>query len=587
MSDKTPFTSLTDKDCDLIQEYIDRYAVSPDSNTYYAEIKPLETVLAEWNKAKNEALFKMFGGELILRRLFTYKQTSTGLAREIEHHYSESEPQAFHDWWNWSIKRNGNVKFTLDNTEGSSTELASYFYSKFYCIEQAFSYESLAANAYNGDDFKILFEDGTIFKVSTGMKPMKIIHKFVEKYGDSKAETIFENFRLWHSRLLNQKTVDGELCLSIHPLDYMTMSDNANGWTSCMRWSNKFGEVDPGDYRAGTIECMNSPYIIVAYLHNPKKPLIHGNFEWNSKRWRELFIVNEGCISEIKGYPYQEENLTNGCISWIKELAQKNLGWTYNDEEVNMRDFYIIDDNNTIMFDFISSGHMYKDIGTLNKHAGRINLDVLRDTKKFHHWSMTTLKSIKEDAVEIPYGGIGTCVYCGEELVPGRDSSVLCGRCEMVDTCACCGEAIEGEDKYWIDELDDYICYDCYCDRCMPDSFSEESHLIENMTSIYLFLGYDYENRPVFYGDKVADCFEPENNYYYQKAVTQRPEYGWDKHYITLDMVNTNNLNIFCDAFDIYPRDLNKFLDTCYGNYDIYYDCNGKPLYDEEEEEDE
>ena len=40
MSDKTPFTSLTDKDCDLIQEYIDRYAVSPDSNTYYAEIKP-------------------------------------------------------------------------------------------------------------------------------------------------------------------------------------------------------------------------------------------------------------------------------------------------------------------------------------------------------------------------------------------------------------------------------------------------------------------------------------------------------------------------------------------------------------------
>ena len=38
------------------------------------------------------------------------------------------------------------------------------------------------------------------------------------------------------------------------------MSDNNSGWESCMSWRNN------GCYRRGTVEMMNSPYVIVAYL---------------------------------------------------------------------------------------------------------------------------------------------------------------------------------------------------------------------------------------------------------------------------------------------------------------------------------
>ena len=75
----------------------------------------------------------------------------------------------------------------------------------------------------------------------------------------------------------------------------MTMSDNANNWSSCMRWTDRSGGVDHGDYCAGTLECMNSPYIIIAYLHNPKHSFELSlydcnDWQWNSKQWRELFI---------------------------------------------------------------------------------------------------------------------------------------------------------------------------------------------------------------------------------------------------------------------------------------------------------
>ena len=38
------------------------------------------------------------------------------------------------------------------------------------------------------------------------------------------------------------------------------MSDNDYGWDSCMGWMNE------GEYRLGTVEMMNSPCIVVAYI---------------------------------------------------------------------------------------------------------------------------------------------------------------------------------------------------------------------------------------------------------------------------------------------------------------------------------
>ena len=175
---------------------------------------------------------------------------------------------------------------------------------------------------------------------------------------------------MWHSRILNQKYMDGELCLSIHPLDYMTMSDNDNNWDSCMKWNGV------GDYRCGTVECMNAPNVLIAYLHNPDHPMNPFTFKdwkWNSKKWRELFIVNEEVISEVKGYCFQDESLTNTILMWIKELAEKNLGWTYDNDEINIQETIPWENDADMCFRFYPGKYMYNDIGTLEKHRARIN----------------------------------------------------------------------------------------------------------------------------------------------------------------------------------------------------------------------
>lgn len=289
------FNLLTDEDKDLIVRYVDTYAPNTD-DAKIPSLSNIYTILAEWDTQKSKNLQKLFGDKLILNRPYTYAIAEDGVMREIEEAIDDNG-EIYQEFKRWV--RNTLCSSRLDLDYDIITNICS-----------CFDIETLAANAYAGNNFKMTFSDGEVWKVSTGMKPMKILHKIVVKFGGEYQEELYENFRNWHSRLLNQSYLDGTLSLSIHPLDFMTMSDNGGSWSSCMRWASS-EDGGPGDYRMGTVECMNSPYIIVAYLHNPNKKYDFWQnwrndevYSWNKKKWRELFIVQDGIISEIKGYPF-------------------------------------------------------------------------------------------------------------------------------------------------------------------------------------------------------------------------------------------------------------------------------------------
>ena len=587
----TPFEKLSEKDKDLIDDYITAFASKGDDSIIRYNHSDLNTILKEWNTEK-KTLFKLLGEELIQRRLFVYKQNPEGLMKNFECHHDDTQYKSFIQWWAWQVKHKDTAKFEIEMPGRTLT------FSKYFYIEEAFSDKSLAENSYPGSDYKVIFEDQSSFKVSSGMKPMKILHKFIEKFGTPEDEKMFEEFRIWHSQLLNQKTVDGELCLSIHPLDYMTMSSNNNGWTSCMRWSDKWGNIEHGDYCAGTLECMNSPYIVIAYLHNPKhtySATTYGKvdrWEWNSKQWRELFIVNEGVISEIKAYPYQDENLTNGCITWLKELCNKNLGWEFEDEEIDVSK--PIETADSIYYlDFIKPTYMYKDIGSLKKHAGRVNYNVLRDSKKImrhqYNFNRRTEDNNKEDFfLDIPYGGVATCMWCGNYFDnEGYDNALLCPNCEYVKCCPICGEPIDSDSVY-IDDVEDEICYDCYEDKTCVDSFSNESHLVDNMDSLCILLGYDENENPVYY-DEWAYCYHSEDNWAYESVMTEAPKVENYHNYVTLDMIQPGHASGFANAFNIWfgwnkSIDLMSWYSNCIDEYNLYYDWNKNPLFDENDQ---
>jgi hypothetical protein len=389
------------------------------------------------------------------------------------------------------------------------------------------------------------------------MKPMKIISTFVKEFEGDK--DLFEAFRIWHSKQLNQTRIDGELCLSIHPLDYITMSDNNNGWISCMRWMPTKDDPSHGDFRGGTISCMNSPHLIIAYLHNPKHSFnIDDDWSWNSKQWRELFIVQDGLICEIKGYPFQDENLTNASLMWIKELAKKNLGWEYEDEEINVSQNIKLNNDEEVMFTFQPGTFMYKDIGTLPLHRGRINSTNL--VGKYDIQDCYRPKEITKwtSFITIPYGGIATCMCCGEELLEDNPSDmVMCRYCDTLPRCGRCGRPIRRIDGYWVSDIDDPLCESCWQEEVVYDSFEDEPHLVENTYDLHLLLGYDEHYEPIWY-DNVAYCYEPMYNWGYQEVFTDYPlklDVGKTFHdyryYVTLDMVKATKIKTFKEAFSI------------------------------------
>lgn len=570
---------ISDDEKLMLEAYIKEYGPMDTSYFNWDNWKGLPTILQEWDKEKSKALLPLLDNKLILSRPYSYLAQEDAISLEINKHISnDPQPRTFFRWFEEAThKAENDIEIFDFHGNNLIDDNKRYHYSKWFEIRDCMTSATLAANKYLGNEVIIQFKSGHKMKIFKGMKPMKVLHTLIKEFNGS--EEMFDEFRIWHSMLLNQKRVDGELCVSIHPMDYITMSDNDNDWKSCMRWTSGCASYgDHGDYRSGTVQCLNSPYIVIAYLHN-KNHLFNAvsDYYWNSKQWRELFIVQDGVINEIKGYPFQDENLTQTVLMWLKELAQKNLGWEYEDEEVDVSKE--IKPNTYLTYE--AGDFMYKDIGSLLKHSGRINFKKLLSDKYSHHsYGGNSVTQKIETFITIPYGGVATCMSCGNYLETGKSEIVLCPNCDYIRTCPCCGEPITNEDYYYIDELDNSICYECYNDKAGIDCFDDSvSHLYENMDELYLLLGYDEDMHPIFF-PIIAYTYDIMNNWGIQDTFKEKPKDDLRCYYVTYDMVRNDScaFRVFYDAFDIYPRNWNKFYEAAIRDYDIYYNWNKEKI---------
>lgn len=219
-------------------------------NPAHEEFCSTEHLLLPWAKAKSNYLYDLLGHNLIISKSIFYNKVNEEILTEmIEMKLNSPFIQAFND-------------FILNKGR------------EYSCLRLLISEYSLANNEYSGLDFTIERPNRKKLKIHSGCKPIRILQKIVKEF----EIPYFEEFRLEHSRILNQKTLVGDLCLSIHPLDYMTMSDNDYDWSSCMSW------ID-GEYRQGTVEMMNSACVIVAYIKGRNDYSIQ-NYQWTNKKWR-------------------------------------------------------------------------------------------------------------------------------------------------------------------------------------------------------------------------------------------------------------------------------------------------------------
>lgn len=415
-------------------------------------------LLQYWQPAK-ENLVQIFGGELILSKEVKFQMGIEELENLIDEQVLNYHSKA------------------MDFVRAFNEKLISCGapFEYYNCLSQLLWTHTLASNTYEGDNYALPLPNGKTLMINHGCKVSKILGKIATEFNISG----YEDFRICHSQALNQKMLKGKLCLSIHPLDYMTMSDNDCGWESCMSWAEE------GEYRRGTVEMMNSPMVVVAYLA-ADDPYAIGSLNWSNKKWRELFIINSDIITGVKPYPYHNEHLEKMVCDWLKELAMQNMGWMYFDKLItysHRREFRFNGDEFVIGFE---TDTMYNDFGT-REHIGYIGINAPK-------------------AIWHNYSGESQCMHCGEVGEFEGEQDLVCYSCDDSARCYECGDRYSRENMYQLDG--DWYCEYCYDNIAQECTICEENHHTNNCYDLYLGRVHpdDPTKAQIFNGSRINVC---------------------------------------------------------------------------------
>jgi len=465
---------------EIFNAYRMRYATGSENCECSPDEVSEEVLLQPWRKAKGEYLMQLFGDQLILERPFTYRRGEDELRNDMSNFLDRNIAMSFRKmmWskvcdllgiesrqWYW----NDGVLFgDVEDLPKESQERAKR-YKVALALENAFSFDSLMENHIGVDKaVSCKLDDGRRISIGLNEKPMRVIGKFVKLFpDDTDMKEQFDKYCVMHSQVLNQKTLKGTICLSIHPLDYATASDNANGWSSCMSWQEQ------GCYRIGTVEMMNSPMVICCYVKSDNNMLdwnyANKHYVWNSKKWRAWAILDIHQCLINKQYPYDNDDLATFCLNWIRELAAEKLGWTFDapkliyGENPSHHGGREIDGGYTLVYDM---NKMYNDINI----NGEGNLCCLRHNYA-KLWKMP-------QRVHINVSGVDQCMCCGKvsNWDDQTEGSLFGTCCDAENGCHCarCGDYVNEDDIYYGPD-DVAYCQDCYndifghCEICDSD----------------------------------------------------------------------------------------------------------------------
>lgn len=325
-------------------------------------------------------------------------------------------------------------------------------------------------------DFQPSWQNDIIKK---GSKLVRAFKYFVSGYD-------LNNFQTRASRLIQEEKAEGKLCFSIHPLDYLSISETSFNWRSC--------HALDGDYRSGNLNYMADKSTVVCYLkseHDEQLP--NFPFCWNSKKWRVLLFFSEDMSLVFAGrqYPFSNEvglkiileNLNNLMYPTHNGKA-KYINWkrnyikTINPESLYPRAL------NYSYFEVCGNLYPMEEIVVNGKKTNHYN-DLYNST--YYHnpyYSYLYWKDYTDEFWEnaaFPYAGdalkqkgeytpkaikIGRqvkCLHCNNNVVI-ESSRMVCDDCDNLTTCQECGSVISVSDAFYIDGYS--FCKHCFEKIC-------------------------------------------------------------------------------------------------------------------------
>ena len=425
-----PYDALTETDLKTIQYYLEIYG-----STHSA---PISQVLRVWNKNKVK-LFKAFGRKLRIEKQISIPKDVTSMNRQLSTIYK-----------NYNVYNEADIKFIQQHRDLVYRETHNDFITdvlcywadqnyqsdEFFILIRLFSFTNVSLGYVDTISFPGDFQFKS-FKatIKNGMKTLKTIQKILKITHYPHME-LFEEWRNAVNCISIGNEIQAKLVLSIHPIDFMSMSDNQCNWSSCMSWSHS------GCYRAGTLEMMNSNLAVVAYLEAPQSFKLNisenESYAVPNKSWRSLFYVHKNILLSGKAYPYHNEELTFQVLDILRDLVKENLNWDYQFGIQEYQDMKNLDGNFYVR-DFF---------------------DLDYDKKKNHHCIFVYTNGMYNDIIE----SHNPAYFCYRNYVPKSIKLCLSGPA----TCICCGRIIRTRtDIYDYDCLGScLVCDDCNFSRC-------------------------------------------------------------------------------------------------------------------------
>ena len=213
--------------------------------------------------------------------------------------------------------------FTLDEVEKECRieEFINYINDKYDNEELEWFIKTNKSTFYDNKVTMNVLHNGK--SIPKGMKLLKAFKYFVP------GQRALDDIQTRASQIIQGNKITGTLCFSVHPLDYLSSSENTYNWRSC--------HALDGEYRAGNLSYMLDSSTIICYLRGAdgvKLPLFPEDVPWNNKKWRVLMHINEhkDLIFAGRQYPFSSTDGIEMIRKCLIPLLGKELGsycnWT-------------------------------------------------------------------------------------------------------------------------------------------------------------------------------------------------------------------------------------------------------------------
>ena len=354
-------------------------------------------------------------------------------------------------------------------------------------------------------DITYFLEDEEVV-IPKGMKINKALKFFFKNRKDELTEIQNEV-----SRLIQKDKVNGILCISVHPLDFLSASETTYNWRSC--------HALDGEYRVGTLSYMTDDCSVICYLRSKEKERILPRFprsvKWNSKKWRMILHFSKDWYMMMAGrqYPFSSKEVLDLVRTKLLPQAGFFKKWSeWDNSKINsfkhsngkisklFEDYIVIDGtlkplstiiedapnslhfNDLLYSNYYSPYYSYRD--EAENYLGHLFLPPPHDTRFLVGNAVKCLCCGKED---ITISETMRCIHCeeefGEEDLEGFTECEKCGRRIYYDNTV---EVQIGNNSY------DYITVCPECAETFYNTCSNCGAYIHNDVTYY-----DEENNPL------------------------------------------------------------------------------------------